>query len=104
YGERLYRTYCESCHGTEQARGNAVHLANPMFLETASDAYLRVAINEGRPGAQADLLLHEGRYVKVADAARAYDEGKRLIIIDARANSDYLRMHIEGAISIPYFD
>ena len=26
------------------------------------------------------------------------------MIIDARPRSDYLRMHIEGAISIPYFD
>src|SRR5215470_11771485 len=28
-GQRVYRTHCESCHGTPEQRGNAVHLANP---------------------------------------------------------------------------
>jgi len=159
YGERIYREYCERCHGSEQTRGDAVHLANPMFLDSASDAFLRIAIAEGRPGtpmepwqgklapqqindlvaylrslerpvppppavatakaapaidgtkivlhpggAQADLALRDGKYASVADVARAYAEGRRLVIVDARARSDYLRMHIEGAISIPYFN
>src|SRR6185295_2935230 len=49
-GMRLYSAHCETCHGTSAQRGNAVHLANPMFLETASDAFLRAAITRGRPG------------------------------------------------------
>jgi mono/diheme cytochrome c family protein/rhodanese-related sulfurtransferase len=149
--------HCQTCHGTVEQRGNAVHLANPMFLATASDAYLRVAIVEGRPGtameawreklsaqeiedviayvrslarpvppapavapspvAQAptaivmnpkgeppDFPLHLGRYASVADVAKAYGEKRRFVLIDARATSDYLRMHIPGAISVPYFD
>lgn len=159
YGERLFRTHCETCHGTEQKRGNAVHLANPMFLETVNEGYLRVAITDGRPGTpmepwrdklspqevndiisylrslsrpvppppavataraapaidgakivihpngeQAEFNLRDEAFVSTADLAKAYDAGKRLIIIDARPNSDYLRMHIEGAISIPYFE
>ncbi len=154
-GGRLYATHCERCHGTATQRGNAVHLANPMFLASASDAYLRVALVEGRPGtpmeawqgklapaeiedvvayvrslarpvpaapvtppspapptpvvinptgAPPDFALRLGRYASVADVAAAYAEKRRMIIIDARPASDYLRMHIPGAISVPYFD
>lgn len=156
-GERVYRTHCETCHGTSKQRASAVHLANSMFLETASDAFLRVAIVRGRPGtpmvawhtqltpreienvvayirtlarpvpppppaaeelvsfenvpivihpdgARASFTLRDGRYVSVADLAKAYQEKRRLVIVDARTPSDYLRLHIAGAISIPHFD
>ncbi len=180
-GGHVYAANCQTCHGTTEQRSTAVHLANAMFLATASDAYLRAAIVRGRPGTpmeawsaklsarqiedviayvrslarpvppapalpgtgtassshahpsrqnaatpptgppgevsienvpvvlhptgeQADLKLREERYVSVADVAKAYDEKRRLVLIDARTPSDYLRMHITGAISIPYFD
>jgi cytochrome c oxidase cbb3-type subunit 3/ubiquinol-cytochrome c reductase cytochrome c subunit len=154
-GGTVYAAHCETCHGTVERRGNAVHLVNPMFLATAPDAYLRVAVSEGRPGtamepwtgklttkeiedvlayvrslARAvpaapaaspspapegpvvmnpkgrppDLNLKLGRYASVADVARAYDDKRRFVLIDARPTSDYLRMHIPGAISVPYFD
>ena len=155
-GEQNYRANCERCHGTPAQRGDAVHLANPMFLDTASDAFLRVAIEQGRPGTQmqawagkltsqqiediiaylrslarpvpplpevsdlppldpativinskgapADLTLREDRYVSMVDLHQAYEENRRLVIIDARPTSDYLRAHITGAISIPHFD
>ncbi len=155
-GEQVYRANCERCHGTVERRGNAVHLANAMFLDTASDAFLRVAIEQGRQGTQmeawagkltspqiedviaylrslarpvpslpevgdlppldpativinpksasADFTLHEDRYVSIADLHKAYEEKRRLVIIDARPTSDYLRAHITGAISIPHFD
>lgn len=154
-GGRLYAAQCESCHGTATQRGNAVHLANPMFLASASDAYLRVAVVEGRPGtpmepwqgklsaseiedvlayvrslarpvpvapvappapvptipvvmnpagAPPDFSLRLGRYASVAEVAAAHAEKRRMVIIDARPTSDYLRMHIPGAISVPYFD
>ncbi len=47
-GKALYAKYCANCHGAkgEGVRGPA--LANPMFLATASDAFLRYAITEGR--------------------------------------------------------
>jgi len=186
-GGLVYAANCESCHGTAEQRSNAVHLANAMFLASASDAYLRYAIVRGRPGTAmqawgaqlsaqqiedvvaylrslarpvppapplpsaavaangragaanlattrkgpspqvspaatlpeappvegvvinpkgkpADLKLHDGRYVSVADVAAAYDEKRRLVIVDARTTSDYLQLHIPGAMSIPYFD
>jgi cytochrome c oxidase cbb3-type subunit 3 len=162
-GARVYAANCQSCHGTVEQRGNAVHLANAMFLATASDAYLRAAIVGGRPGTamppwsstlsapdienviaylrslarplpppialpaplfaerqgpsienvaivvnpngeQADLTLRDGRYASVADVAKAYQEHRRLVLVDARTTSDYVQLHIAGAISIPYFD
>jgi cytochrome c oxidase cbb3-type subunit 3/ubiquinol-cytochrome c reductase cytochrome c subunit len=156
-GAGVYAAHCQTCHGTVEQRGNAVHLANPMFLATASDAFLRVAIVEGRPGTvmeawrdkltapeiedviayvrslarpvplapvvaaspvvqppppvvmnpkgdAPDFALRLGRYASVADVAKAYTERRRFVLIDARPTSDYLRMHIPGAISVPYFD
>jgi cbb3-type cytochrome c oxidase subunit III len=157
-GAAVYAAHCETCHGTATQRGNAVHLANPMVLETASDAFLRVAIRDGRPGTPMEpwhgkltdaeiedtiayvrslaravppvpiaaaspvappspatvvmnpqgeppnLPLRLGRYASVADVAKAYEEKRRFVLIDARPRSDYLRMHIPGAISVPYFD
>jgi cytochrome c oxidase cbb3-type subunit III len=172
-GSLLYVTHCMECHGTPQQRATAVHLANPGFLASASDAYLRAAIERGRPGTRmeawlnkltpsevADLVsylrsiqrpaapaipvapgtvpglhpepdpaagfekaptlegpivinpqgkrpdftLKEDLYVPVAQAGQAFKEKKRLVIIDARTPSDFLRLHIEGAISVPYYD
>jgi cytochrome c oxidase cbb3-type subunit 3 len=161
-GGRIYAEKCQRCHGTAEQRASAVHLANPMFLATASDAYLRQAIVHGRPGtamqawsgtlsspeiedvvayvrslaravpptpsvppgtgargtlavenvpvvlnptgARAEFTLREDRYVSVAAVANAYDAKRRLVLVDARTPSDYLRMHIAGAISVPYFD
>jgi cytochrome c oxidase cbb3-type subunit 3/ubiquinol-cytochrome c reductase cytochrome c subunit len=47
-GKAFYDTMCVKCHGTPTQRATAVHLANPVLLATASDAYLRYAVAEGR--------------------------------------------------------
>jgi rhodanese-related sulfurtransferase len=36
--------------------------------------------------------------------ARELKRGARMALLDARAPSDYLREHIEGAASVPYYD
>ena len=48
-GKLLYESLCQRCHGTKTQRVSAIHLANPVLLETASDAFLRRAIEAGRP-------------------------------------------------------
>src|SRR4029079_5420031 len=48
-GKVVYDTMCTRCDGTQTARATAVHLANPILLETASDAFLRHAVINGRP-------------------------------------------------------
>ncbi|HEY8517306.1 MAG TPA: c-type cytochrome [Candidatus Binatia bacterium] len=54
-------------------------------------------------GPPAEFTPREGRFVPVDDVKRALDEGRRMVIIDARATSDWQREHITGAISVPYY-
>ena len=155
-GEKLYTSTCKVCHGDRASRGEAVHLANPMFLAQASDPFMRHAIVKGRPGTKmlpydklsdqdlADLIAYirsfgtqsqqqppvaqlppptgkeplvifpkgkepewtpkNGRFVSVDVVAKAYQEKRKFIIIDARPASDWMRAHITGAVSIPYHE
>jgi cytochrome c oxidase cbb3-type subunit 3 len=48
-GKLVYDSLCARCHGTPAQRSSAVHLANPVLLATASDAFLRAAVENGRP-------------------------------------------------------
>jgi cytochrome c oxidase cbb3-type subunit 3 len=157
-GKTLYQTACVRCHGTATQRSTAVHLANPVLLQTASDAFLRYAVAEGRPptsmvtwkntltpkqiddvvayvrsmavppgtpavppalppaaprtgpivinrrGRDPDFTLKAELYVSIDQVKAALDAKRRLIIADARPPSDYLNLHITGAISTPYYD
>ena len=51
-GLPLYEEHCESCHGVEGQGDTSVSVANPWFLEFASDGYLLHAIDKGRPGTE----------------------------------------------------
>lgn len=154
-GRRVYGERCASCHGAagEGSQGNA--LGNPVFLATASDAFLRHAIARGRSGTPmpafegvlsaaeldgltaflrsravgwtapepvrvvpppperavvnptgppATLVAREGRFVAADDVKRALDEGRRLVLLDARALSDWQRGHLPGALPVPYYE
>jgi cytochrome c oxidase cbb3-type subunit 3/ubiquinol-cytochrome c reductase cytochrome c subunit len=161
-GKPVYDTQCLQCHGTQTQRINAVHLANPVLLATASDAFLRHAVVEGRPqtpmlafkdkltpqqiddvvayvrsmavipavpapvpaamaapaappprqgpvvlnpkGKHADFTLKDDRLVSLDQVKQALDGKRRLVIADARAPSDWLNLHITGAISAPYYE
>jgi mono/diheme cytochrome c family protein/rhodanese-related sulfurtransferase len=162
-GKAVYGANCSRCHGTQTQRVSAVHLANPVLLQTASDAFLRAAIEQGRPptsmvpwkgalapaqiddviaylrsmavapaipavppqpatttgtplpprhgpmvlnpkGRPPDFVLKENRYVSIDAVKAALDAKRRLIIADARAPSDWLNLHISGAISTPFYD
>jgi cytochrome c oxidase cbb3-type subunit III len=54
-------------------------------------------------GKAPDFSLRDGRYVPVDDVKRALEAKRRLVIIDARATSDWFVMHIPGSLSIPYY-
>ena len=164
-GEAVYQKDCVACHGTRTQRATAVHLFNPVLLVTASDAFLRHAIFNGRPGTrmeawkgklpdraiddvvaylrsvapsslvaalampamgtssgmeaarplkgplvinprgkQAQLTLKDDRLVSLEQVRAALDGKRRIIIVDARTPSEWLRLHITGSISIPYYD
>jgi cytochrome c oxidase cbb3-type subunit III len=169
-GKAVYDASCARCHGTPGQRVNAIHLANPVLLATASDTFLRHAVEVGRPstpmlpfkdklaaqqiddtvayvrsmavapappapvpvpppgapaapgalgplpprqgpvvinskGKHADFALKEGgRLLPLDQLKEALDKKRRLVIADARAPSDWLSLHITGAISTPYYD
>jgi cbb3-type cytochrome c oxidase subunit III len=49
-GKNVYAQHCVSCHGAKGEGVKAPAIANPMLLATASDAFLRYTISEGRDG------------------------------------------------------
>jgi cytochrome c oxidase cbb3-type subunit 3 len=56
-------------------------------------------------GAAPDFpALREGRYVPSEAVADALADGRRMVILDARAASDYARFHLPGAIPSPYYE
>lgn len=49
-GAVIYARTCFVCHGDAKTRGEAVSLANPQLLASATDPFVRYAIANGRPG------------------------------------------------------
>ncbi len=57
------------------------------------------------PGKEpAVFSLSKKQFVSVDEVYKAYAAGKSFIILDARPHSDYLKDHITGAVSIPFYD
>jgi len=157
-GQVAYDANCKVCHGDKVQRGNAVWLANSVFLDLASDGFLRHAIANGRPGTKMqawegqlgvstvddlvallrswatpggsppiavdgpppppsldgpivinpkgkdpDFKPKDDQFVPAAEVKKAMDDGKKMVIVDARAPSDWSMMHIPGSVSIPYY-
>jgi cytochrome c oxidase cbb3-type subunit 3/ubiquinol-cytochrome c reductase cytochrome c subunit len=44
------------------------------------------------------------RFVSIDQVKKALDAKQRMVLIDARPPSDWMRVHIPGAVSIPYHD
>jgi len=154
-GKDVFEKNCQTCHGSQAARGNAVNLQNPELLSAASPAFLRYAVVHGRPptpmpsfqgrlseqeigdvvsflwsfkpalptpdvkktevptdlpivinpkGKHPKFTLRENRFVSVEQVKDALAAKQRIVIIDARAASDWIQYHIPGAISVPYHD
>jgi len=154
-GAPLYAKKCASCHGQKGEGHTALSLDNPIFLATASDGYIRYAIEYGRPGTPmvgfgaklssgqiADLTafirgwsrnvdsspvggedlptpdqlilnpagaaprfspLREGRYLPAKELHEALKSGARIVVLDARPPSDWIKSHIPGAYPAPYY-
>lgn len=49
-GAKVYGEHCASCHGDKGQGGSGTALANPVFLATAGDAFLRHTVVKGRTG------------------------------------------------------
>jgi mono/diheme cytochrome c family protein/rhodanese-related sulfurtransferase len=156
-GQRVYAQHCVTCHGEGGKGGRGVVLGHPGFLATASDGFIRHAIEHGRDGtpmpafgarlsskqlddvtayirglspqgvrpppvvveplptiAQAVINpqgpaprfspLREGRYVPVEEVKAALDAGARMVLLDARPTSDWLRSHLPGALPVPFYE
>lgn len=49
-GAGVYAEHCASCHGAQGEGGTGTALANPIHLATASDAFIRYTVANGRTG------------------------------------------------------
>ena len=56
------------------------------------------------PDGQPPDLPTEGRFVSVDALHQAMQDQRAMILIDARPPGDYIRDHIAGAISIPFYE
>lgn len=54
-------------------------------------------------GPNPEFTLRDDRFVPIAEVKAALDAKKRMVIIDARATSDWMVLRIPGSISIPYY-
>lgn len=54
-------------------------------------------------GATPGFTLIDGRYVPAADVHAALEAGQRIILLDARASSDWVLGHIPGAVPFPFY-
>ncbi len=67
-----------------------------------------------KPGELKSVVIHpkgpppafdpKADFVPVDTVKKEMDRGATMIILDARAPSDYARMHVAGAISVPFYD
>lgn len=77
-------------------------LPTPAVRQTHVPKDLPVLINP--KGKSPKFTLRDERFVSAEQVKAALDAKQRLVIIDARAASDWIQFHIPGAISAPYHD
>jgi mono/diheme cytochrome c family protein/rhodanese-related sulfurtransferase len=61
-----------------------------------------LVINPG--GEPPTFTLREERYVPALAVKEALEQGRRMVILDARATSDWANAHIPGAAPFPFYD
>ncbi|MDF3071913.1 MAG: Cytochrome c family protein [Polyangiaceae bacterium] len=77
-------------------------LPTPEVKKTDVPSDLPVVINP--KGKHPKFTLRDGRFVSVEQVKDALAAKQRIVIIDARATSDWIQYHIPGAIPLPYHD
>lgn len=87
-------------------RGNEPLVLNPggkaPSFSPRSDPCPEPAAQGGRDAGKPCVPNH--RYVSAAQVAQALTDKRRLIILDARPTSEWMRVHVKGAVSIPHHD
>lgn len=56
-----------------------------------------------KEGADPEFDLQDGLYVSAADLLTALEDKKRMVLLDTRVTSVWQRVHIEGAVPMPYY-
>lgn len=86
---------------TAWLRSRASGWSRPEPLRVSPPTPDRYVINPdaGHP----EFELREGRFVAASAVREALEQGKRMVILDARAMSDWQRAHIPGAVPMPYY-
>ena len=78
------------------------HPGDDRLAEIPSLDEMQLVVNPD--GRQARMTLRDDRFVPSAQVKRALDEGRRVVLIDARATSDWLAGRIPGAIPMPFYE
>lgn len=55
-------------------------------------------------GPRPNFSLREGRFVAASQVREALEQRSRMILLDARPTSDWLRRRLPGALPVPYYD
>lgn len=78
--------------------------AGPSASAAAVPTLEGVPILRHPDGPAPQFTLREERYVPAAQVSEAVAAGSRLILLDARPTSDWLRLRLPGALPVPYYD
>lgn len=76
----------------------------PPRPEVDLEAIAKLPVVTNPKGSKPQFTLREGRFVSIDQVKKALDAKQRMVIVDARAASDFVRLHIPGAFPNPYYD
>lgn len=109
FGGRLSPQDIDDVVAFVRAFGKPAEVAQPQTLAAPTGKEPLVLNPKGKDPVWKNLRSNpnetQPRYVSVDEVKRALVDGKRrMVIVDARPPSDWMRARIEGAVSIPYHD
>jgi mono/diheme cytochrome c family protein/rhodanese-related sulfurtransferase len=78
---------------------NTAHVEGQLAPPTGKES---LVINP--KGKDPSFTLKEDKYVPADQLKKALDDKRKLIIVDARPASEWMRAHLANAVSIPYLD